>query len=157
MSVSETECARQILQVTPHIGRWLAGRLRRETELANFTMPQFRVLLFVQQRDGCSQNDVARWREVAPATMSRTVDALVDKGLLERRRSPSDRRRVFLHLTPAGERFVAELQDHLVRSLAAELVGTTAEQRAFIVSGLSALNAMVDRKMEDHEAEAGCL
>lgn len=151
MDASELECARQILEVTPRLMRWVAARLHPQTAAASFTIPQFRVLLYVQHQGGCSQSAVARWRGVAAATMSRTVDALVEKGLLERRRSADDRRRATLHLTAAGERFVAEVHTQTERALAHELVGSTDEQRATIVAGLEELAALVGR-----EAAPGC-
>lgn len=143
MSESERDCARQILETMPLLNRWLAAQVRTQTESISLTVPQFRVLHYVQRRGGCSPSDVARWRDVAAATMSRTVDTLVEKGLLERRRSAEDRRRVYLHLTPAGERFVAEMHAQIERALAAELAHATAEQRARIAAGLAELASFI--------------
>ena len=140
---SELECARLVLEVTPRLMRWLAGRMGQHPDLANFTIPQFRVLHYVQQRGGCSQSEVARWRDVAAPTMSRTVDSLVEKGLLERRRSPDDRRRAFLYLTPKGESYLAGIHAHMEERLAARLEGCTYEQREAIAAGLRALASLL--------------
>ncbi len=136
MSVSELDCARQILETGPRLARWTAGLMRRESVLASFTVPQFRVLLCVQRCGPCSQSDVAHWRNVAAATMSRTVDALVEKGLLARSTAPEDRRVAMLRLTPAGERFLVEARTQMERALAAALAGTTEAQRATIAADL---------------------
>jgi DNA-binding MarR family transcriptional regulator len=146
MSTSDLECARQILDLTPRLMHWLACRLREQSEATSLTMPQFGALLYVQRCGGCSQSDVARWRDVAAPTMSRTVDALVEKGLLERRRLADDRRRVFLHLTAAGERFVAEVYAHMEQALAQELASGNPEQRAVIAAGLVELAALIKRQ-----------
>lgn len=61
--------------------------------------------------------DVATMSRTHVSSASRTVDALVEQGLLLRDPDPSDRRAVILSLTPAGrermERF-AELQVELI-------------------------------------------
>ncbi len=143
MSESERDCARQILETMPLLSRWLAAQVRTQTESISLTIPQFRVLHYVQRRGDCSPSDVARWRDVAAATMSRTVDTLVDKGLLERRRSAEDRRRVYLRLTPTGERLVAEMHAQIERALAAELAQASTEQRARIAAGLAELASFI--------------
>ncbi len=143
MSTSELDCARRILEICPRLSRWLAARLRDQPEPGNLTISQFRVLTYVQRHSGCSQTDVVQWRRVAAPTMSRTVDALVEKGLLERRRAPDDRRRVVLCLTPAGDSLVARVREHMERALARELASITDAQRATIVAGLTELAAVI--------------
>jgi DNA-binding MarR family transcriptional regulator len=44
------------------------------------------------------------------STMSALIDGLEDHGLVERRRSPSDRRRNIVRLTPAGRDCLAEAE-----------------------------------------------
>ena len=43
-----------------------------------------------------------------PSTMVSTIDELEAKGLIQRRRHPSDRRAHALHLTPEGERILIQ-------------------------------------------------
>lgn len=47
--------------------------------------------------------ELARAIGVTPATTSATVNSLVRKGLIARRRSTRDRRRIMLRLTPSGD------------------------------------------------------
>lgn len=61
--------------------------------------------------------DVAAMTMTHVSSASRTVDALVEDGLLLREQDPSDRRAVILSLTPAGEQRMArfgELQIELM-------------------------------------------
>jgi DNA-binding MarR family transcriptional regulator len=51
-----------------------------------------------------SLGELASSEQVSPATMSRTVDALVTRGLVRRVRPPEDRRRVMLSATARGRR-----------------------------------------------------
>ncbi len=76
------------------------------------------------RRNSTTLSDLSRRLSLAPATLVPVVDALESKGLVERGRDPQDRRRMPLHLTPAGEATVDRLplvdgEDSLVRSITA--------------------------------------
>lgn len=65
---------------------------------------QYFVLFRVAANQGCRQSDlVDPYLNDAP-NVTRLVDTLADKGLVERRNDPSDRRRHALYLTEEGDR-----------------------------------------------------
>jgi DNA-binding MarR family transcriptional regulator len=53
--------------------------------------------------------ELARETDIDAGAMTRLLDRLVAKGLVERSRSPADRRALVLRLTPAGEAVAAEV------------------------------------------------
>ena len=53
--------------------------------------------------------DLARDTDIDAGAMTRLIDRLVQKGLVERSRSATDRRALALRLTPAGEAVAAEV------------------------------------------------
>ncbi len=55
-----------------------------------------------------SQHEAAGQLGIDRTTMVAHVDALEDKGLVERRRSPHDRRKNIVELTPAGQKCLRE-------------------------------------------------
>jgi MarR family transcriptional regulator, transcriptional regulator for hemolysin len=57
-----------------------------------------------------TQNEMAGVCEVEPITVGRLVDRLEARGLLERRLDPADRRIRRLHLLPAAEPILQEIQ-----------------------------------------------
>lgn len=71
------------------------------------TQKQLAVLTLVRDNPGASQIDMAQAIATDRATMMAVVDRLQARGLIERRPSPQDRRRQAIHLTPAGEDFMA--------------------------------------------------
>lgn len=54
--------------------------------------------------------ELARWLRVTKPTVSRALKTLVRKGLVQVNPDPADRRRVQVHLTPAGHRRLAASQ-----------------------------------------------
>jgi len=66
------------------------------------------VMRLLAARDGLKSSQVAAWGSWTPGTVTSVVDTLVRNGYVERRREPTDRRVVRLHLTDAGRRKVEE-------------------------------------------------
>lgn len=66
------------------------------------TYAQFVVLLILWEHDGLSVTDIARRLRIDASTLSPVLKRMESMGLVERRRSTQDERRVAAHLTPAG-------------------------------------------------------
>ncbi|MFQ5347032.1 MAG: MarR family winged helix-turn-helix transcriptional regulator, partial [Rhodothalassiaceae bacterium] len=58
---------------------------------------------------GISQSQLARAVQVERATLGQTIEDLVKRELVERRRNPADRRAYALHLSASGQAFLARL------------------------------------------------
>jgi DNA-binding MarR family transcriptional regulator len=78
----------------------------------SITLPQLRVLVLASSRPGSSISAVAEALDVHLSNATRICDRLVHAGLLERRESVADRRRVEVHLTPAGAAVVEAVAAH---------------------------------------------
>lgn len=63
-------------------------------------------------------------------SLVRTIDQLVDAGLVERREDPADRRAKILHLTPAGEAVCAPIEAALAQMRTALFEGVSDEDVA---------------------------
>jgi DNA-binding MarR family transcriptional regulator len=92
---------------------------------------EFALLRTVAGSEGVSQQAIGERMKVAPSRMVAFVDALEERGLLERRQNPKDRRARALFLTPAGRellnRAFAVAVEHEQR-LTSELTGEEREQ-----------------------------
>jgi DNA-binding MarR family transcriptional regulator len=73
--------------------------------------PQTGVLHLIAREPGQSQQALAGRLGVAPSRVVALVDGLEARGLLERRRSTTDRRNYELHLTGEGERLLRRLAE----------------------------------------------
>lgn len=63
---------------------------------------EFAMLASVASSEGVTQQAIAERMGVAPSRMVAFVDSLEERGVLERRQNPDDRRARALYLTPAG-------------------------------------------------------
>ncbi len=84
--------------------RVIARLARRfETRLGDTTMtlPQFRVLAFLTEGEWAA-SALAELLDVSRPSVTALVDGLVERGWVERRESPEDRRRVLHQITDDG-------------------------------------------------------
>jgi DNA-binding MarR family transcriptional regulator len=84
----------------------LARRLRRERVGDNLSDAHFAVLACLQMNGRLPVGEIAQRERVSAPTMSATVDALAEAGLVVRVPSEDDRRRVYIDITDAGTQIV---------------------------------------------------
>jgi DNA-binding MarR family transcriptional regulator len=77
---------------------------------------------------------------VTTATMTGILDTLEDKGYIERRRHPTDRRRVNLHLTAEGRRVNDDLVPRLLQHEKAWTAALNKTEREKLTDGLARLS-----------------
>jgi len=72
-------------------------------EPLGLTASRARTLTIIRRLGGCSMNALAKFTTIERTTLTREVDQLVERGLIERTVPANDRRRVSLSLTAEGE------------------------------------------------------
>jgi DNA-binding MarR family transcriptional regulator len=77
-------------------------------ERLSVTYPQYLVLLCLWERDGRSVGELGERLHLDSGTLSPLLQRLEARGLLQRRRSAEDERRVAAFLTPAGRKLKAK-------------------------------------------------
>lgn len=92
------------------VARLMRTRFDRWARTYGMTRAQGIILGRLSRQPGMTQNEMAGLCEVEPITVGRLVDRLEARGLLERRLDPSDRRIRRLHLLPASEPILKEIQ-----------------------------------------------
>lgn len=90
-------------QVGIHAARQFAERIAE----VGLQPPLFRVLNLVDAAEGRSQQAIGEAIEVPPSRMVALVDELEQRGLVERRPNPDDRRVRALYLTAEGRKTLA--------------------------------------------------
>jgi DNA-binding MarR family transcriptional regulator len=84
------------------LGTHAAGRFAERIAELDLTPPQAGLLRAVAAAPGQSQQALARHLGTPPSRLVALVDRLDERGLIERRRNPEDRRLHALYLTDAG-------------------------------------------------------
>ena len=83
----------------------------QQWEQSQLTLPQLRVLFHIRRVPGITTGELSRSLGITVSTTSGLVIKLVERGLVERRTTPEDRRQAPLVLTEAGQALVGELSD----------------------------------------------
>ena len=112
------------------VARLMRTRFDRWARTYGMTRAQGVILARLSRQPGMTQNEMAGLCEVEPITVGRLVDRLEARGLLERRLDPADRRIRRLHLLPAAEPILKEIQrykDELFRETTQDLDAATVE------------------------------
>src|SRR5262245_54533048 len=122
-----TACAAQLLEVVPAAMRRIRAYMRQQ-RIADLTVPQFRALGFIGRHPETSVSAVADHLGLSVAAASRLIDALVERGLVERETSRADRRFVILRLSPTGAWSLAASREHAAHELAALLGDLTTDE-----------------------------
>lgn len=128
---------RRILRATELYGR----RLARE---AGLTAVQLRVLQIVAEKGHATPTEIATRMGVTQATISALIKKLEGFGMLERRRSETDRRQTNLYITDEGLLKVSGAPDALQQRYVRQFEGLEDWQQAMIVSSLEQVAAMLD-------------
>jgi MarR family transcriptional regulator, transcriptional regulator for hemolysin len=97
-----------LLNDLSHIMRKRFDRRARELDL---TRAQWRVLSRLRYRQGINQSTLADLLEIEPITLARHIDRLEEKGWVERRDDPNDRRAWLLYLDDSVQPILGKMQE----------------------------------------------
>jgi DNA-binding MarR family transcriptional regulator len=117
-------------------------------EQRGFSFVQYVILLWL--RDGVAVNPkdlCAQYRHDSGA-MTRVIDQLAERGLLERARRDRDRRKVELELTPAGREAIENLIPLVVKKLNQALADFSSEEVQELLRLLIKLNTTLQSGAE---------
>ena len=118
----------------------LARHLRLEADRRasghGLTRAQWVILVRVDRQPGLSQKELAELLEVEPITVARLIDRLEERGMVERRADPADRRVWRLHLLPPAGPVLAALHAERLAILANATLGLDAPTLAMLGDAL---------------------
>jgi DNA-binding MarR family transcriptional regulator len=112
------------------------------------TLPQLRVLVLASTRPALNNTEVADALDVHLSNASRTCDRLVQAGLLSRRESPTDRRRVELSLTREGEKLLAAITGHRQAAFSRILKQMPPQDQLALANALDSFTDLADEHIE---------
>jgi DNA-binding MarR family transcriptional regulator len=115
----------RLLTCTTRIEKIIANRLREQFDT---TLPRFDVLSALDRAEnGLTMGELSKWLLVSNGNVTGVVARLVKDGLVEREASPTDRRVLYVRLTPLGKTHFASwltAHDEWIDRLMGDLSGT---------------------------------
>jgi long-chain acyl-CoA synthetase len=139
------------------VGRTVA-RLGRQVEIAlatiDLTTAQYRTL--TQLGEGAeAASSLAAKLAVSRPSVTAVVEGLVERGLVDRRHSDEDRRRVSVNLTGSGRRVLAQADEVVSTKLAVFLAAVSPRQAAQAVNGITQWGKAMDANKARKQTAAG--
>ena len=131
------------------LARLIRTEADRRARAHGMTRAQWTLLVRLEAQPGLLQKELAEILEVEPITVARLVDRLEQRGMVERRADPGDRRCWRLHLTDAVLPLLGEIDTQLsdmANTLCANLDAATFEITA------ASLTHMRDRAQAQRNA-----
>jgi len=128
------------------LGAYAADKFGERAAALDFTRPQAGLLRMISREPGQSQQAVARRLGTPPSRLVALVDDLEQRGLIERRRNPGDRRNYALHPTAVGEQAMAALSQASLeheQAISAPLTQAERAQLSELLGKLAAAHGLV--------------
>lgn len=123
------------------VARALRKRFDRKAARLGLTRAQWSVLFHLNRCEGVNQRTLATTLEVEPITLTRILDRMEQRGWIERRPDPHDRRAHRLHLTVRARPVLEELLALAAENRAEALRGIGEDDRAQFARTLAAVKA----------------
>src|SRR3954454_21044136 len=142
MFESDASDVARILDCLPALRRALGTDVPTSPAGETISATQFYAVRALEQRDRTA-GELARAISVRLPTLTQIVDALVDRGWIERRDDPTDRRKGWLNLTEKAReaaRFAGPAAEDRLETVLCEM---TQPQRRALVKGMEALRGAI--------------
>jgi DNA-binding MarR family transcriptional regulator len=139
-ALPETQLAAEPARIS-----YVVGRLDRALSIAvdncvaaqGLTVPQYTALSILSRRSGLSNAQLARRTFVRPQSMTKVINALVERGLIKRTPDANHGRILRTEITPQGHELLAACDaavDEMERTM---LTGLTRSQQGRLLDSLS--------------------
>jgi DNA-binding MarR family transcriptional regulator len=147
MTWTPEQATQKLLQILPLLNRMVGAEVRAVAG-EDTTMAQYRVLAQLAEEPR-TLSVLARWRRVSLQSMSGLVQALVERGWVERMPDPRDRRQQLLQLTGHGHKHYLQAQTQILRRLIPLMAALTPGELEAVAQALPALGRVFAPADED--------
>jgi MarR family transcriptional regulator, transcriptional regulator for hemolysin len=141
------------------VARLLRKRFEQRARDLGLTRSQWQTLAYLNRNEGIHQSGLADILEIEPITLVRILDRLEERGLVERRRHPTDRRIWLLYLRDAARPLIETMRAIGDATRQEALAGLPDAERARLVEALSMMKTNLveacTRPVADKEASHG--
>lgn len=125
-------------------GARIATAFGEEVRPLGASLQTWRVLAALREHDGRRMGDLSFTTSIEVSTLTRLVDQMEKKGLVDRRDDPADARVVTLHVTAAGKRLTRRIVPIAERYEKVALKGFAPAEAEVLRAALRRLYANMD-------------
>jgi DNA-binding MarR family transcriptional regulator len=132
---SPQQLADALVKLSTHVNRTASPDMFRVLGEVGLSFTQMKVLFLLEEREELTVKDLSERLSMSLPAMSRSVEGLVQRGFVARRKHATDRRSRQIALLPSGREVldrVTAAREHALIAFAAEL--TDAERTALYVA-----------------------
>jgi DNA-binding MarR family transcriptional regulator len=119
------------------VARLLRKRFEQRAKQLGLTRSQWQTMAYLAQNEGIQQGCLADILEIEPITLVRILDKLEERGLVERRRHPKDRRIWLLFLRDEARPLLTKMREIGDLARGDALVGVNEMERERFVETLT--------------------
>jgi DNA-binding MarR family transcriptional regulator len=119
------------------VARLLRKRFEQRAKCLGLTRSQWQTLAYLSNNEGIHQGGLAEMLEIEPITLVRILDRLAERGLIERRQHPTDRRAWLLYMREEAHPLLAEMRGLGDATRGEALEAVSAEEREQLFEVLS--------------------
>lgn len=135
-------CAHELIDVIPDVMQLIRAEVRRQRG-PGLSVLQLRALAFLERNPGSALSALADHVGLTLSAMSTQISNLVQRGLVRRSESATDRRFVTLTLTEKGQTRLLAVRQSAQASLAVVCAPLSAEEQATLINALAILRELV--------------
>jgi DNA-binding MarR family transcriptional regulator len=131
--------------VFARVNRAIRQALNQAEGEARLTVTQFHCLRAIAAKQGTAKTThLARQLQVTAPSMTRTIDSLVERGLVLRQAEPADRRTISLILTEQGRELMDRYQSEIHERLRDLIAVLDPSQKQRLLAATGDLTVMLD-------------
>jgi DNA-binding MarR family transcriptional regulator len=119
------------------VARLMRKRFEQRARGLGLTRSQWQTLAYLSKNEGIHQGGLAEILEIEPITLVRILDKLAERGLIERRQHPTDRRIWLLYMRDEATPLLEVMREIGDATRAEAFEGVSAEQREELFNILS--------------------
>lgn len=142
--MTNVDSYQQLLIALRRINKATDLSAKRLAKASGLTTPQLLVMQAISDASSITVGEVAREINLTQATTTSIVNGLERKGLLEKCRDSTDRRRVIVSPTADGRRLILEAPKTLQDLLARRFDALETWEQSFVLAALQRLAALMD-------------
>jgi len=149
--LKESSKIEEMLTLIKRIMALIKQSFERDLKKMDVTESQILVMRVLNHYGDMKVSDISRKLDLSNSTVSGIIDRLVEKKIVERRRSEKDRRIVMISL---AEEYLQPVKRHLIafaQKMRRVLSTTTEEDLDFILEGLEKLRTILEESQKSEE------